>query len=947
MLASPPRRSVSGPRAPEIVPPRRFPLVATIAPVVASLVLFAVTRSPFTLVFALLGPVVAVGTVADSALQRRRSRGREAKRFSDELDRAREQIDTAHVAERADLDHQAPRAHQLLGDERRTLIGWRAAASAAIGGPNRASTLIRLGSGEVPASVTLEGSNSTSGAEPDARLASLHSHAASLTGAPITADLDAGIGLIGPVVQVRAAVRGILLQLATLRSPETTMITAPADPAWDWLVGLPHSTNQSGPSGRVDVVGGGESLAIAFAASVATLPHEIGAVLEIAATGNARLVIGGAMTAEPQFRPEFVGLEVATEAALSLGRLAALNGVPAGRASVVPDSVELETLEQTEETGRLSATVGTAADGPFVLDLVCDGPHAIVGGTTGSGKSELLVTWVLAMAAKRSPAEVTFLFVDFKGGAAFDALSRLPHCVGVITDLDVEHSLRALVSLGAELRHRERMLAGNGLRSIDDRVDDPPFPRLVVIVDEYAALVEAHSSLHSVFADIAARGRSLGVHLVLCTQRPAGVVRDGILANCALRISLRVLTAADSTAVLGTDGAATLGSAPLGRALVGGGGAAIPVQIARSRDADRDRVAERWASIEQPRVPWLPPLSSRISVESIAETPPDDGIPFAMEDQPELQAQEPARYRPEVHGSLLIVGAAGSGKSGALAALAAAPSRIVVEYLPRALPQLWDALAAAISAPPSRDRVLLLDDLDILIGTADDSYQPALLDQLTRLLREGRASGTHLVVTVQRVTGALQSMVALCGSVLVLRMPNRQEHVLAGGAAGDFRDDLPPGAGSWRGHRVQVFDAPRPEPSSAALLATDLDLTTTRVAIVSTRPEQLAQQMRLTAPLRNIVVLGARHPEPSGGGVQTSAAHDPEILVADPETWQSQWSTFVAVQRSCDLLFDGCSLAELRTLTRSRDLPPPFPRGERPLWLWRRGAEITRVRLRG
>src|SRR5690606_17546059 len=144
---------------------------------------------------------------------------------------------------------------------------------------------------------------------------------------------------------------------------------------------------------------------------------------------------------------------------------------------------------------------------------------------------------------------LNFLLVDYKGGAAFGPLSGLPHTVGVITDLDRGLAARALRSLRAEVRRREHELAGHGaadVAELDARARSEGagggsrLASLVVVVDEFATLARDLSEFVDGLVDVAQRGRSLGIHLVLATQRPAGVVTDAIRANAALRIALRV-----------------------------------------------------------------------------------------------------------------------------------------------------------------------------------------------------------------------------------------------------------------------------------------------------------------------------------------------------------------------------------------------------------------------
>ncbi len=198
--------------------------------------------------------------------------------------------------------------------------------------------------------------------------------------------------------------------------------------------------------------------------------------------------------------------------------------------------------------------IGRASDGAVEIDLSRDGPHALIAGTTGSGKSELLRTLVAALALSSPPELLSFVLIDYKGGAAFDACADLPHVVGVVTDLDEHLGARVLRSLDAELRRREGALRRSSSPDLDaHRADatDEELARLIVVVDEFAALAaELPDFLHSLVA-IAQRGRSLGVHLVLATQRPGVALSDDIVANTNLRIALRMQDTADSAAVIG------------------------------------------------------------------------------------------------------------------------------------------------------------------------------------------------------------------------------------------------------------------------------------------------------------------------------------------------------------------------------------------------------------
>lgn len=278
--------------------------------------------------------------------------------------------------------------------------------------------------------------------------------------------------------------------------------------------------------------------------------------------------------------------------------LAPLRAVSSQEGADLPDRVPLTDLLGTGSAATLQrwstsaaglpVPLGVGREGLVVVDLVSAGPHALVAGTTGSGKSELLRAWLLAIALCHPPEHVALLLVDYKGGATFEDLSGLPHTVGLLTDLDGGATARVLHSLRAEVRRRERLLAAAGARDLGQLRQTGPggtVPRLLVVVDEFRVLAEDAPDVLAQFVRLAATGRSLGLHLVLATQRPAGVVSADIRANTGLRIALRVQDAEESRDVVDRPDAARLPHDRPGRAVVVGAGVDHTLQAAWVGDA--------------------------------------------------------------------------------------------------------------------------------------------------------------------------------------------------------------------------------------------------------------------------------------------------------------------------------------------------------------------------
>ena len=546
-------------------------------------------------------------------------------------------------------------------------------------------------------------------------------------GLPIGTDLGPGARLAIAGRDAAAVAFATIVQLAAQCGPaDLRMVVVTEQPdGWAPVRALPHLQLPDGNAAIVDEqrladvleqLDGDERahllLVTDHAAALATrtgplrraLTHDQGALLAVLADGDgvphlctAVLSLSNGPTARwvadttASLLPEpvrVVGLGAAATAGLC-GALASLRDPEDVLAAArLPRTVDLTTLvaphgwsaddvlaRWREPHGPLRTAIGMAGDGIVDIDMDRDGPHALLAGTTGAGKSELLRSLVLGFALAVPPEELQLVLVDYKGGATFDELVGLPHVAGVVTDLDDALADRALRSLHAELKRRESTLREHGaadLPSLRRRAPQVAMPRLVVVVDEFAALVaEQPDFLHSLVG-VAQRGRSLGVHLLLATQRPQGVISDDIRANTNLRIALRLHDAADAVDVVGDAAPARLPRGVPGRAVLRLGAdehllfqtayladAPAAVQAVCAAGAGRDQ-RPTWPA------PWTPPLPTTLTPEDLDVQP---GV-IGLCDDPDHQRRVALHWTPAA-GSVVVAGSPGSGVTSTLRTLVA------------------------------------------------------------------------------------------------------------------------------------------------------------------------------------------------------------------------------------------------------------------------------------
>lgn len=403
---------------------------------------------------------------------------------------------------------------------------------------------------------------------------------------------------------------------------------------------------------------------------------------------------------------------------------------------------------------QLRACLGVGAAGQAWVDLVTDGPHALVVGTTGAGKSELLTSWLVQLAWSQPPEALQLILVDYKGGTCLGPLKRLPHCVDLLTDLEPAATARAIEAISAQLRRREQILRKSNCKDITEyeqlRRHQPslaPLARMLVVVDEFATLAATQEELLEHLLRLAAQGRSLGMHLILATQHPHGALSTSITANAALRVCLRMLDASEGAPLLGHGDLPDLPRAPgfLCLSTQRGHFRCPYAGTAQESAVWIDACVKAAQALAPCQSPWLAPPPANLTFTQAQQLLAAHGAPapakglasslassrqnlaLALCDLPEQLAY--GAFNWDSTTPLGIFGTSASGRSAALRQLANSASQagLVTHVISADLNQLPLPSAA-------------------LAGSQLDTFHPCEILRLTQLALEGRLRDQLLLI---------------------------------------------------------------------------------------------------------------------------------------------------------------------------------------------------------
>lgn len=858
---------IPSPRASRAEP--RFPWLSLLAPLVISVVMVLIFRSPFALMIGVLGPVMALGSWWEA---------RRSHRVGVAEDLAAEEAGLADTHATMELEERRIRRETLEQyprvDEWMANPLWRPHT----GGHTGAG---QLGAGQLGTGQSGTGHTQRPASLPlrvglDRVAFDIGGHSGQwISGLPFVVDLAGGVAVVGEGPHAKAVYRAVVIQALALwcsQDPERDVhLVWPLD-SEDSLPGEPPSSLElpelSTPS-ALTRASGVSDVRCEQVASQRDVHPQVHTVVVVSGPEQAQVYRDGRRI-DHGLRADVLGAP---------GALWALRRMAQWRRG------ETELQRHVGSSDDRSG-LWFSLDGQHSHNLAAEGPHALVWGQTGRGKTILLQRLLLDAASRYTPEQFSCVLIDFKGGAGALGLQGLDHLAGVLTDLEPDSLRRVHSGVVAEIARRETLLATHSVADISDLPPEVICPRSIIAIDEIALLLQREESFVDLLADIAARGRSLGLHLVISGQRMTSQVPRGVIVNAGLRFCLGVTDPMEASEYLPGVAETTirrLHATPPGTTLgLSLGDSPYTSQV----------------------VPLGPPQSTRPPAARLwSESLPDVVAPTEGElgliEQADQQRLEPWRPEDVAHGLVVVVGDVGSGVGEAMArfiecaSLGATPL-----FLPDEPAALCDALGVLTS--PSVDQhgdlssggeeatgsasstgvtgnatapQVFSPRIDRVWNGCSEQVQAQLVH---RLIRAGEALADlsppgRLVVSSRPGSTIIRALVRAGAELITLRLTQPELLDQWGIDRRYFSPHAPPGRGLWRERPIHWA---RPSSGTGG---------------VATRGEA---DQSFSRPTLDQVLAHAR------GGVLVSAKQEPEQEAEQEESGATDDGTLTRVERA-------------------------------------------------
>jgi DNA segregation ATPase FtsK/SpoIIIE, S-DNA-T family len=673
-------------------------------------------------------------------------------------------------------------------------------------------------------------------------------------GVPLTIPLHTSLAVVGSGLDAVAAWRAAYCQAIAIASApsESAQARVSVSGVWAHNADVPRTLDIPHPAGD-------HSTRWWFVDSTTQVPPQATWVFVISGRGHARLLHRGVITHDT-CQPDAVTF------AQSRWVRARLVDSEGGKGVATPDI-------QADDRGALWAEV--ASEQP-AIDLVWQGPHTLVWGKTGSGKSVLVQRLVSSLCARYSPDQFALVGIDFKGGATLQPLMAHPHGAGLLTDLTPGATTRVTRSLRAEIIRREQLFSTHRVASWQDLPADVTCPRVLIVVDEAGVVAQDAPELMAVLSDVASRGRSLGLHLLISTQRPQHLPRN-IIANCALRICLGV-TDTDEASQYAPDIPrhllASLRHSPPGTVLLPGRDGSYTLAT-----VDTHLPTVSWPGYSK-RPLWCDELPERVTLHDISRAipPPPGDYLVGLADYPDRQTQEGWWYQPGTHGPLVIVGESGSGHTNCLTHLASQAADRACEVVwgngnPAVL--AWQLMGLTADPTPPLPRFLVIDRLDrILHGVAPDG-RAWILDTLETVATQlsERGNGSSAIITQAPGSSTGSALLRWNATTVLLRHRDATQWALAGGQPALHDTTAPAGRGVVGEVAMQWCDSGTPAtptpstdvlaaaPAQAVVITPDPQKVTDRVVWSPSEAERAWQEVKQALDSSDGVVFSGIPPQ--------------------------------------------------------------------------------------